>query len=93
MPTDFERRLKDIENQTSLKKEKKSATIELPTDNLEWIKVARPFVGKVKRTFDWEPFWIDVYEDKSPNIVVVNGRQTFKSTFGTDVSWLLYYIS
>jgi hypothetical protein len=26
-----------------------------------------------------------VYKDKSPNIVVVNGRQTFKSTFGTDI--------
>ncbi len=59
--------------------------LQLPTDNLEWIKVARPYVGKVKRNFEWEPFWVDVYKDKSPNIVVVNGRQTFKSTFCTDI--------
>jgi hypothetical protein len=57
----------------------------LSTGNLEWIRTARPYVGKVERTFDWEPFWVDVYKDKSPNIAVVNGRQTFKSTFGTDI--------
>lgn len=59
--------------------------LQLPTDNLEWIKQARPFVGKVKRNFEWEPFWLAVYKDKAPNIIVVNGRQTFKSTFGTDI--------
>jgi len=57
----------------------------LPKNNLKWIHTARPYVGRIKRTFDWEPFWIDVYEDKSPNIVAVNARQTFKSTFGTDI--------
>lgn len=84
MPNTFERRLEEIENQTSIK-EKKSANIQLPTDNIEWIEKARPYVGKVQRTFEWEPFWVDVYKDKSPNIVIVNGRQTFKSTFGTDI--------
>ena len=57
----------------------------LPTDPLEWIRVARPYVGKIKRTFEWEPFWIEPYKDKSPNVVLVNGRQSFKSTFGTDI--------
>lgn len=52
---------------------------------LDWIDKYRPYVGKVKRTFDYEPFWVDVYKDKSPNILVTNGRQTFKSTFGTDI--------
>ncbi|MCH7611849.1 MAG: hypothetical protein IIB45_00640, partial [Candidatus Marinimicrobia bacterium] len=84
MPTSFERRLDDIENQVNTP-EKKSVTGLLPTDNLEWIEKYRPYVGKVQRTFEWEPFWVDVYKDKSPNIVVVNGRQTFKSTFGTDI--------
>jgi len=84
LPDSFERRLGDIENHVNTP-EKKSITGLLPTDNLEWIEKYRPYVGKVKRTFEWEPFWIDVYKDKSPNIVVVNGRQTFKSTFGTDV--------
>jgi len=80
----FDRRLVSEENIRTPSK-KKSTIPQLPTDNLEWIKVARPYVGKVKRNFEWEPFWVDVYQDKSPNIVVVNGRQTFKSTFGTDV--------
>ena len=80
----FERKLEEAENVVTPSK-KKSLTPQLPTDNLEWIRVARPYVGKVKRNFEWEPFWVDVYKDKSPNIVVVNGRQTFKSTFGTDI--------
>jgi len=80
----FEKKLEDIEKKIN-PKEKKSAFVELPTDPLEWIKTARPYVGKIKRTFAWEPFWVAVYKDKSPNIVVVNGRQTMKSTFGTDI--------
>ena len=65
--------------------DEKPKYVQLPTDPLEWIKVARPYVGGIKRTFEWEPFWIDVYKDKSPNIVCCSGRQTFKSTFGTDI--------
>ena len=57
----------------------------LPTEPLQWIKESRPYVGKVKRDFSWEPFWVDVYKTRNPNVVVVNGRQTFKSTFGTDI--------
>ena len=84
MTESFEKKLEDIEKQIN-PTEKKFTTLTLPTDNLEWIKTARPYVGKVKRSFEWEPFWVDVYKDKAPNIVVVNGRQTFKSTFGTDI--------
>ena len=84
MVESFEHKLEEIEKQVSPSK-KSSVNIQLPTNHLEWIEKARPYVGKVKRTFEWEPFWIDVYKDKSPNIVVVNGRQTFKSTFGTDI--------
>ncbi len=67
------------------KKRHLTSLIQLPTDPLEWIKIARPYVGKIKRTFEWEPFWPPVYEDKSSNIIVANGRQSFKSTFGTDI--------
>ena len=84
MSSSFERKLEDAEKVVTPSK-KKILTPQLPTDNLEWIKKARPYVGNVKRNFEWEPFWVDVYKDKSPNIVVVNGRQTFKSTFGTDI--------
>jgi len=80
----FEHKLEEIEKQISPEK-KKGINIKMPTDNLEWIEKARPYVGNVARNFEWEPFWVDVYKDKSPNIVVVNGRQTFKSTFGTDI--------
>jgi len=80
----FDKRLDDLKKKSGTAK-KKGNNPELPTDNMEWIEKYRPFVGKVKRTFEWEPFWVDVYKDKSPNIVVVNGRQTFKSTFGTDI--------
>jgi len=78
------KKLEDIEKKVSPPKIKLGIA-QLPTDHLEWIKIARPYVGNIKRTFEWEPFWPPVYEDKSPNIVVVNGRQSFKSTFGTDI--------
>ena len=84
MVNSFEHKLEEIEKQVN-PTEIKSVVAQLPTDPLEWIKTARPYVGKIKRTFAWEPFWVDVYKDRSPNIVVVNGRQTMKSTFGTDI--------
>ena len=84
MAESFEKKLEGIEKQIN-PTEIKSAVVSLPTEPLEWIKTARPYVGKIKRTFAWEPFWVDVYKDKSPNIVIVNGRQTMKSTFGTDI--------
>ena len=56
----------------------------LPTNTLKWIEQARPMIGGTARRFDLAPFWIDVYEDNHPNKVIVNGRQTFKSTYGTD---------
>jgi len=57
----------------------------LPPNILDWIDVARPLVGGLKRDFSLEPFWIDVYEDEHPNIMIVNGRQTFKTTYCTDL--------
>lgn len=61
----------------------------LPKEILEWIKVARPYVGGKKRDFRLEPFWPDVYGDDHPNIMILSGRQTFKTTFCTDI--LGYY--
>jgi len=57
----------------------------LPQNTLDWIPVARPNVGGLERDFSLEPFWVDVYEDPHPNIMIVNGRQTFKTTFCTDI--------
>ena len=56
----------------------------LPSDTLEWIEQARPSLGRIARNFDQFPFLIELYEDNNPNIMVVAGRQTFKTTFCTD---------
>jgi len=74
-----------------LKKELKILTQENPslqlleTNILDWIETARPLVGDKTRDFALEPFWIPVYEDNHANIMIVNGRQTFKTTFCTDI--------
>jgi len=57
----------------------------LPRNLLEWINVARPTVGYVQRNFDLSPFLIDIYEDNNPNIMIVAGRQTYKTTLCTDI--------
>jgi len=71
--------------QKFLEKNNRFALPSLPDNILDWIKAARPKVAGQKRDFSLEPFWVDVYEDEHPNIMIVNGRQTFKTTFCTDV--------
>jgi len=56
----------------------------LPLNTLDWIDKARPSVGKISRNWDMFPFFEELYEDNNPNIMVVAGRQTFKTTFCTD---------
>lgn len=56
----------------------------LPKDPLEWIKVARPKVEGIERSFLASPFWIPIYKDPHNFKVVVGGRQIFKSTATTD---------
>jgi len=60
---------------------------ELPTDIKQWINVARPFVEgqQMRRSFLTIPFWEAIYEDKTQDIMVVAGRQVYKSTFATDI--------
>ena len=58
---------------------------QLPKNVFEWIRVARPFLGKRKRNFDLFPYWIDIYEDNHPNIMAKCARQTFKTTTCTDL--------
>ena len=60
----------------------------LPTDVKQWINVARPYVEgqQNRRTFLTIPFWEEIYEDKTQDIMVVAGRQVYKSTFATDKS-------
>ena len=57
----------------------------LPTDIIKWIKRARPIVeGGITRDMRITPFWMQVYEDKG-DLMVMNGRQTYKSTYATDI--------
>ena len=56
----------------------------LPSNTLDWIERARPMIGNRPQNFDTAPFWIQVYEDNHPSKVIVNGRQTYKSTYGTN---------
>ena len=56
----------------------------LPEDILEWIDSARPNVEGIKRSFLICPFWIPIYQDTSNFVMVVGGRQIFKSTATTD---------
>jgi len=56
----------------------------LKSNTLEWIEQARHTVGYVSRNMDLTPFWREVYEDNHPNIMLVCGRQTYKTTFCTD---------
>jgi hypothetical protein len=57
----------------------------LPRDPLEWIKAARPQVEGIKeRSFLVAPFWVSIYEDQANSIMVMGGRQIYKSTYCTD---------
>jgi len=58
---------------------------DLPQNKLEWIEAARPLVAGKPRHFDLFPFYIEFYEDNHPNIMCVNGRQTFKTTTCSDI--------
>lgn len=51
-----------------------------PTSTIEFIKEFRPTIGRVIQDFDQYPFWVEPLEDNHPNIMWVNGRQTFKTT-------------
>lgn len=58
---------------------------DLPINTLDWVELARPTVGFTVRNWELTPFWIPIYEDNHPNIMIVAGRQTFKTTFCTDL--------
>jgi len=76
--------------ETSLIKsiKRKQTVRQLPklTTNLwEWSTTVRNNIGDESRNFNYELFWELVYKDTSPQMAVVNARQTWKSTFGTDI--------
>ena len=55
----------------------------------DWIRNDRPTVGAKDRNFNLASFYISIYEDNHPNIMCVQGRQTWKTTTSTDIiGWL-----
>ena len=63
----------------------KNSLPELPTNLVQWVKQARPIVEGKKRSFVAVPFWEEIYLDNYPFKMIVGGRQTFKSTYVTDL--------
>ena len=61
----------------------KQAT-KLSSDIFQWIKNARPQVEGKTRNFLIAPFWVPIYSDISDYIMIMGGRQIFKSTACTD---------
>jgi len=57
----------------------------LPRNIMDWIAFARPTVGYTVRRWEETPFWEQIYNDNHPDIMVVAGRQTYKTTFCTDL--------
>lgn len=56
-----------------------------PSDPLEWVEKVRGKIGGKKRSFLVAPFWIPIYEDKHDYVMVMGGRQIFKTTMATDL--------
>ena len=57
----------------------------LPKDIVKWQAVARPIVeGGIRRDWRTTPMWEAIYRDKE-DLMVINGRQTYKSTYATDL--------
>ena len=68
--------------------QKKQAIMELPvlTSNLwEWVTTVRKLMGKKPRDFKLEKYWEDIYQDTSSQMVLAFGRQTWKTSFFTDI--------
>ena len=63
------------------------ATLLLPklsNNDWDWARIDRVFIGKRVRNWDLIPFYPPIYLDNHPNKAVVAGRQTHKTTYGTD---------
>lgn len=66
------------------KKAKQTKKSHIPTDFLTWIKEIRPNVEGNQRSFLLCPFWKVLYDSLPQKMMIMGGRQIFKSTFITD---------
>ncbi len=70
--------------------ESKIATVTgvIPNNLIDFMEEYQPLIGRKVRSFDLSPFWIEPLLDNHPNIMFVNGRQTFKTTnSGSMIAW------
>ncbi|MDH3834723.1 MAG: hypothetical protein OES34_11295, partial [Nitrosopumilus sp.] len=82
----IESRFTRVEKLLNTLQEDISASLpKLSSNVFQWIKEARPNLGKRKRNFDLFPYLIDIYEDNHPNIMSKWARQTFKTTTASDI--------
>jgi len=78
---DFEKLLRD-----TFDLEEKVALPDLPkNDILEWMRVARPIIDGAFQDFRAGPMWIPIYLDNHPDIMVVGGRQIWKTSYTTNI--------
>jgi len=65
---------------------KQMGSLPVLTSNLyDWAINERPNLGTRPRDFRLEQYWEDIYKDESSQMVLINARQTWKTTFSTDV--------
>jgi len=59
---------------------------DIPDTIMEWMSVCRTIVdGKIRDGLLVCPYWEDIYEDDFWDVMVVAGRQVFKTTFCSDM--------
>ena len=58
---------------------------DMPDHIRDWMELARPIVDGQVRDLRVAPFWQDIYDDDFWDVMVVAGRQVFKTTYCTDM--------
>ena len=81
-------RLSEIEARLAEKKSRATPTI-IPDNLLDFIREYRPKIGRKPLNFRKDPFWREPLLDEHPHIMMVNGRQTYKTTNASSlIAWV-----
>ena len=66
--------------------------LDIPDNVLDFITEFRPKIGRTPLTFNHAPFWIEPMMDECPDIMFINGRQTFKTTNSSSlIAWIALF--
>ena len=85
MPVDPLRELEQGLRRDFTDLEPKVAVPDLPRDIRLWLKNVRPIVDGKQQDFRSGPMWLPIYDDNHPDIMIVSGRQLWKSTYCTNL--------